>query len=79
MLSTGGHFLRKNKHTEKEQLFRNPSEVQTAFFCQFGHIDAVGGHTADLLLRMGAWLIRDPFAGVAQGATAIAQTEPLMA
>ena len=77
MPSTGGHFLRKNKHTEKEQFFRNPGKFQAAFFCQLGHIDAVGRHTADLLLRMGAGFIVDSLTGVAQGATAITQAKAI--
>ena len=51
--------------------------VDTAFLRQVCHVDTIGGHTTDALIRVGAGLIFHTLTGVAQRAAAVAQAEAI--
>ena len=62
---------------EQMQFFIRPGKGKLAFLCKLCHINAVCGHTADLLLRECTRLVFYLFTRIAQRATAIAKAETI--
>ena len=71
------YSLMERDQPKQMQFFIRPGKGKFAFLCKLCHINAVCGHTADLLLRECTGLSLNLLAGIAQRAAAVAKAETI--
>lgn len=67
----------EREEAEEVEAFLLPRKGQGTAFGKFCHVDAISGQATDPSLREGARLSAHPFAGIAQGAAAVAEAKAL--